>query len=131
MIITGGECVPLGPNNCRPTGSLWFADLGKQGLAERLETKPHGYFHEAILAAPGDRFVTSTSLVFGPRVADFLELRSSTDGKILWSRDCGTGAMFGLAVSPDGTQIAYCESKQIIFLDAATGQQTGAIEVTD
>ena len=131
MIITGGECIPLGPNNCRPTGYLWLADLRNQGLAQRVKTKPHGYFHGAILAAPGDRFVTSTSLVFGPRVADYLEMRNSTDGQIQWARDCGTGSMFGLAVSPDGTQVVYCEPKQIIFLDAGTGEQTGSIKVTD
>ena len=129
MVITGGECIPLGPDSCRPTGYLWLVDLKSGDTPQRVKTDPHGYFSDAVLLRSGDRFITATSVVDGA-VTNYLEMRSSMDGSLLWATKCEAGHTFGLAILPDGRQIASCGHDRITFLDAGTGKETRSITVT-
>lgn len=126
LILTGGQCVPLGPGSCRPTGYLWIADLADDQPPVQIKTPPRGYFCYSKLV-PGDRFVTKTDRV-GRGVTDHLEMRSCIDGRLLWSAHCTDGVL-DLAVAPAGDQIAYCGGSAIVFLDVDTGQEIRRIEV--
>jgi WD40 repeat protein len=135
LVIGGGECVQNDNGGCHVHGYIWIADVASNEPAKRIETEQSDYFRNLRLTPAGDRVVTATTTSRevldaagnsnGTQGIAEVQLRDARTGKLLWRQDAGHYSERGVAMLPDGRQIAVSVSGpsdnriQIIKIDDA------------
>lgn len=139
LVIAGGECVPVNPRGCRPTGRLWFATFDGEKPPTLIDTPTCEYFSTPDFTIKGDRFVIGTSSqreildrfggFGGTAQVSEIQMRDAETGELLWAQDGKYGHPYGVQFSPDQTFIACCSSLQVLIMDPDTGKRIRTIEV--
>jgi WD40 repeat protein len=141
VLITGGECVPLSDNSCRPTGKLWLASVDSDRPAKLVTTEDCGYFRSVSLTPTNDRFATGTATVrkqlnsrgeeVGSALISEIQMRKTDTGDLVWLEDGGIGDPYGVMVSADGKLVACCSDRSVLIFDANSGKRIRSIDVED
>ncbi|NNE00621.1 MAG: hypothetical protein HKN47_25175 [Pirellulaceae bacterium] len=138
LLISGGECIPLGPSSCQPTGRIWLADIDSDKLAKLMVENAVGYFAPACWVPGSDRFVVGTRRREGRKTIYEIQMRSAKDAELVWSVDLNSYPS-GLNASPSGKLIAYgaradrlaANNYNVFFLSAETGQTVKEIKASE
>jgi len=126
LVIAGGECEDQKANSCKPTGKIWFAELGSDEPPFMVRPDPRqGYFRSVCFSQSGRSFVTGTSHDRGQ-----LQSRDTRSGEVLWMTGGIGRHAYGARLSPDGILAAYCVTGHVHLVDAETGEPVYDIKVT-
>lgn len=123
LVIAGGECVPLTPSSCRPTGYIWIAELASEQPPQRLGIEAVGYFRSVSFVSGGELFATGEH-------GEGVQLWSTLTRQVVWATGRASGDPYGATISPDGRLVAACwASGEIELFDARNGNPVRSLVV--